>query len=204
MCGIIGFLTSNNLQIPEDETLRGMRETLTHRGPDEKGEYIRHLDEGGPFVYLGHRRLSIIDLGTGHQPLANEDETVWVTFNGEIYNFQDLKMELEARGHQFRTRSDTEVIVHGYEEYGEGCFSHFSGMFAIGIWDGRRNRLLLARDRLGKKPLYYTLNDETLLFASELKAILAYPGFSRKVDPLSFMKYLFLNTFRALTPFLVT
>ena len=114
-------------------------------------------------------------------------------FNGEIYNFKELKEELKGRGHQFRTRSDTEVIVHAYEEYGEGCFQRFNGMFAIAIWDELRRRMVLARDRLGKKPLYYSFINETFLFASELKAIMAYPNFPRKVDPLSFMKYLFFE-----------
>jgi len=193
MCGIVGFLTSKAENVPDYEALRAMRELLAHRGPDDSGEYFRPLDEKGPFVFLGHRRLSIIDLAGGHQPLTNEDGTVWVTFNGEIYNFKELREELVERGHQFRTLSDTEVIVHSYEEYGEDCFRGFNGMFAIGIWDEKRNRLVLARDRLGKKPLYYSFVNETLLFASELKAILIYSGFSRRVDPLSLAKYLFFE-----------
>jgi asparagine synthase (glutamine-hydrolysing) len=193
MCGIVGFLTSRTQNIPGYEVLRGMRESLFHRGPDDLGEYIRTLDERGPFVFFGHRRLSIIDLSGGHQPLPNENETVWVIFNGEIYNFKELREELKGRGHQFRTRSDTEVIVHAYEEYKENCFRYFNGMFAIGIWDEKQNRLVLARDRLGKKPLYYSRMNETFLFASELKAIMAYPAFPRQVDPLSLMKYLFFE-----------
>jgi asparagine synthase (glutamine-hydrolysing) len=193
MCGIVGFLTTKAADIPEFEILTKMRDVLVHRGPDEAGEYIRPLDEKGPFVFFGHRRLSIIDLTTGHQPLSNEDGTVWVIFNGEIYNFRELREELQDRGHQFRTRSDTEVIVHAYEEYKEDCFQYFNGMFAIGIWDEKGSRLVLARDRIGKKPLYYSLINETFLFASELKAIMAYPGFPRKVDPSSFMKYLFFE-----------
>ncbi len=191
MCGIVGFLTTKSSNIPGYEILSRMRETLVHRGPDDMGEYIRPLDDRGPFVFLGHRRLSIIDLAGGHQPLSNENGTVWVTFNGEIYNFNELKTELESLGHQFKTRSDTEVVAHAYEEYREECFKHFNGMFAIGIWDESNHRLILARDRLGKKPLYYTSMNGTFLFASELKAILAYPDFSRKIDPLSLMKYLF-------------
>ncbi|OGP90868.1 MAG: asparagine synthase (glutamine-hydrolyzing) [Deltaproteobacteria bacterium RBG_16_47_11] len=191
MCGIFGFITRKKTDIPDPNLLRQMRETMSHRGPDDKGEYIRPMDDRGPFVYFGHRRLSIIDLAGGHQPLSDEDGTVWVLLNGEIYNFQELKGELEKKGHRFQTRSDTEVIVHGYEEFGENCFERFHGMFAIAIWDEGRGRLLLARDRLGKKPLYYSLINETLLFASELKAIMAYPGFQRQIDPLSFMKYLF-------------
>ena len=193
MCGIIGFITSKAAGIPEFGTLRKTRDVLVHRGPDDAGEFIRPVDEKGPFVFFGHRRLSIIDLGTGHQPLSNEDETVWVVFNGEIYNFRELRRELKGRGHQFRTQSDTEVIVHAYEEYREDCFKYFNGMFAIGIWDEKDNRLILARDRIGKKPLYYSLIDKTLIFASELKGIMAYPSFPRKVDAISLMKYLFFE-----------
>ena len=191
MCGIAGFLTLKVSDIPDYEILRRMREILAHRGPDDLGEYIRPLDDQGPFVFFGHRRLSIIDLAGGHQPLSNEGGTVWVIFNGEIYNFKELRSELKILGHQFKTSSDTEVIAHAYEEYGEECFQRFNGMFAIGIWDELNHRLILARDRLGKKPLYYASMNETFLFASELKAILAYPHFSRKIAPLSLMKYLF-------------
>jgi asparagine synthase (glutamine-hydrolysing) len=193
MCGIVGFLTTKKVHIPEYEVLIKMRDVLIHRGPDDAGEYTRPIDEKGPFVFFGHRRLSIIDLGTGHQPLSNEGETVWVVFNGEIYNFKELREELKGRGHQFRTVSDTEVITHAYEEYGDECFQRFNGMFAIGIWDEKRKRLVLARDRLGKKPLYYSLMNGTFLFASELKAIMLYPAFPRRVDPVSLMKYLFFE-----------
>jgi len=193
MCGILGFLTPRVSDIPDPGKLRSMRDLLTHRGPDDEGEFIRPVDEGGPYVYMGHRRLSIIDLASGHQPLSNENETVWVIFNGEIYNFIELKRKLEALGHQFRTNSDTEVIAHAYEEYGENCFQYFNGMFAIGIWDESRKRLLLARDRLGKKPLYYSFVKGNLLFASELKALISYPNFSRQINPLSFTKYLFFE-----------
>jgi asparagine synthase (glutamine-hydrolysing) len=193
MCGIVGFLTSKSIDIPEYEILRKMRDILIHRGPDDTGEYIWPLDEKGPFVFLGHRRLSIIDLSGGHQPLSNEDGTVWVIFNGEIYNFKELREELKGRGHQFRTHSDTEVIAHAYEEYKENCFRYLNGMFAIAIWDEKGNRLVLARDRLGKKPLYYSSINGTFLFASELKAIMLYPAFPRRVDPFSLMKYLFFE-----------
>jgi len=193
MCGILGFLTPRVSDIPDLGVLRSMRDRLTHRGPDDQGEFIRPVDEEGPFVYMGHRRLSIIDLTGGHQPLSNENETVWVIFNGEIYNFLELKNRLQASGHRFRTNSDTEVIVHAYEEYGVGCLQHFNGMFAIGIWDESRKRFLLARDRLGKKPLYYYFVKGNFLFASELKALIAYPNFSRQIDPLSLMKYLFFE-----------
>lgn len=191
MCGIVGFLTLKKSDIPDHQILRRMRDTLYHRGPDDQGEYIRPLHGNGPFVYFGHRRLSIIDLVSGRQPLSNEDETVWVVFNGEIYNFIELRKDLERAGHRFRTNSDTEVIAHGYEEYGEDCFRHLNGMFAIGLWDEREKQLLLVRDRLGKKPLYYSVLFGNLLFASELKALMAFPAFPRKVSPLSFMKYLF-------------
>ena len=193
MCGIAGFLTSRAQNIPDYAVLRKMRESLIHRGPDDSGEYIRDLDEGGPFVFFGHRRLSIIDLGSGHQPLSNEDETVWVVFNGEIYNFRELRNLLENLGHRFKTRSDTEVIAHAYEEYGENCFRYFKGMFAIAIWDEKRRQLVLARDRMGKKPLYYSFINGTFLFASELKAMMLYPAFPRKVDPVSLTKYLFFE-----------
>jgi asparagine synthase (glutamine-hydrolysing) len=191
MCGIVGFLTSKRFDIPDYEILRRMRDLLVHRGPDDCGEYFRPLDHVGPFVFFGHRRLSIIDLGGGHQPLSNEDGTVWVTFNGEIYNFKELKGRLEGLGHQFKTSSDTEVIAHAYEEYKEDCFKDFNGMFAIAIWDELNHRLILARDRLGKKPLYYASMRGTFLFGSELKAILAYPEFERRIDHLSLLKYLF-------------
>jgi asparagine synthase (glutamine-hydrolysing) len=193
MCGIVGFLSSKATDIPEFEVLRKMRDVLIHRGPDDVGEFIRPIDEKGPLVFFGHRRLSIIDLGTGHQPLSNEDETVWVVFNGEIYNFRELRKRLENAGHRFKTHSDTEVIVHAYEEYRENCFRYFNGMFAIGIWDEKRKQLVLARDRLGKKPLYYSFINGTFLFASELKAIMLYPAFPRRVDPVSLMKYLFFE-----------
>jgi asparagine synthase (glutamine-hydrolysing) len=191
MCGILGFLTTRPADIPELSVLRRMRETLIHRGPDDLGEYIRPIDGKGPFVFLGHRRLSIIDLAGGHQPVANESGSVRVIFNGEIYNFKDLRPDLEKRGHQFRTNSDTEIIVHAYEDLGEDCFRKFNGMFAIAIWDERKGKLILARDRLGKKPLYYSSLGDTFLFGSELKAVLAYPEFPRTLDRVSLLKYLF-------------
>ena len=156
-----------------------MTDTMVHRGPDDEGFYCY-----GP-VGLGHRRLSIIDLAGGHQPLANEDETVWVVFNGEIYNFGELHDELVKKGHVFKTRSDTEVIVHLYEEEGENCFERLRGMFAIAIWDARNRKLLLARDRVGKKPLFYFYDGSRIAFASEMKAILEVPGVPREIDPRS-------------------
>jgi len=191
MCGIVGFLTTNKESIPEPGMLRAMRESLSHRGPDDFGEYWRSLDEQGPFVFLGHRRLSIIDLAGGHQPISNEEETIQVILNGEIYNFRELRLDLEKRGHRFKTNSDTEVIAHAYEEFEEGCFQELNGMFAIALWDDRKKRLVLARDRLGKKPLYYSSLNHAFLFGSELKSLMAYSRFPREVDLLSFAKYLF-------------
>jgi len=161
-----------------------MNESLSHRGPDGDGFHIE------PGVGFGHRRLSIIDLEGGRQPLYNEDHTVVVTYNGEIYNFKDVELELRARGHVFRTRCDTEVIVHAWEEWGERCLERFNGMFAFAIWDRNTETLFLARDRLGVKPLYYTgLPDGRLLFASELKALTACTDVSRRIDPTAVEDY---------------
>src|SRR5215467_1237288 len=167
MCGICGIAIPKQLNRRVSESrLVAMRDTLAHRGPDDAGLYL----DGG--VGLGHRRLSIVDLGGGRQPMANEDHRVWIVFNGEIYNHRDLRRELEERGHQYRTVSDTETIIHLYEEQGARAVERLSGMFAFAIWDSARRELLLARDRLGVKPLYYALDgDGTLYFASEIKAI---------------------------------
>ena len=188
MCGITGiFDTRSRRDIPRD-VLVAMNDAVAHRGPDDDGF---HFEAG---VGLGHRRLSIIDLSTGHQPLYNEDHTVAVVFNGEIYNFQALVTELSARGHTFRTRSDTEVIVHAWEEWGEACVARFRGMFAFGLWDRNRETLFLARDRLGVKPMYYTVTpDGMLLFGSELKALLAYPGLARVIEPQTVEEYFALG-----------
>jgi len=187
MCGISGIFERSQARTVCEKTLKRMNATLSHRGPDDEGVYIA---QG---IGLGHRRLSIIDVSGGHQPIANEDGTVWVLLNGEIYNFTELFDQLRARGHQFRTRSDTEAIVHLYEELGEECFSHLRGMFAIAIWDARQRRLLLARDRIGKKPLYYFADRERVIFGSELKAVLAADGVSRSVDPLAVCDYFSLG-----------
>jgi asparagine synthase (glutamine-hydrolysing) len=157
--------------------MKAMADTIRHRGPDDEGYYV-----SGP-IGLGFRRLAIIDLEGGHQPLANEDGSIWITFNGEIYNYQELRTILLAKGHVFKTQTDTEVIVHLYEEYGPDCLQKLRGMFAFAIWDGNTKTLLLARDRVGIKPLYYCLNDSSLIFASEIKAILADPSISRKIVP---------------------
>ena len=170
MCGIAGILSLNSREPVEEARLKRMRDVLRHRGPDGEGLWVE-----GP-VGLGHRRLSIVDVAGGHQPMANEDETVWITYNGEIYNHAALRPGLETRGHRYRTRSDTETILHLYEEDGDRCVEHLQGMFAFALWDRSRRRLLLARDRLGIKPLYFALTDRELLFASEIKAILAAGG----------------------------
>jgi len=177
MCGIAGICdfsgTPNEGRL---DLVRRMTRTLVHRGPDDEGYFA------DAWAGLGHRRLSIIDLATGQQPLANEDRTVWIVFNGEIYNYRDLKTELEAKGHCFATQSDTETIVHAYEEWGPACLDRFRGMFAFALWDQPRQQLFLARDRLGKKPLYYAVVDGTLIFGSEIKALLACPGVDRTLD----------------------
>ncbi|MCA8995660.1 MAG: asparagine synthase (glutamine-hydrolyzing) [Planctomycetaceae bacterium] len=182
MCGIAGAVWSRAEDAVEVDVLRQMTDSIRHRGPDDSGIYESPV-ESETRCLLGHRRLSIIDLSGGHQPLSNEDGTIWTAFNGEIYNYRELREQLIQRGHQFRTSSDTEVIVHAYEEYGDGCVDHFRGMFVFAVWDEPRQRLLLARDRLGQKPLYYRVDGSRLLFASELKSILQVPGVSRDVDP---------------------
>jgi asparagine synthase (glutamine-hydrolysing) len=184
MCGITGiFDTLDAREIPR-ALIERMNETQFHRGPDEGGV---HLEAG---VALGHRRLSIIDLSSGQQPLFNEDGSVVVVFNGEIYNFQELVPELQALGHVFRTHSDTEVIVHAWEAWGEGCVARFRGMFAFVLWDRGRGTLFLARDRFGVKPLYYAfLDDGHFIFGSELKSLMAHPGLARDIDPFAVEEY---------------
>ncbi|MGH9861473.1 MAG: asparagine synthase (glutamine-hydrolyzing), partial [Candidatus Acidiferrales bacterium] len=167
MCGIAGMIDVALRKPVDEQVVRQMCRTLIHRGPDDEGVYVNGA------VGLGMRRLSIIDLAGGHQPIHNEDRNIWVVLNGEIYNFPDLRSELEKSGHRFRTHSDTEVIVHLYEEKGAECVRELRGMFAFALYDERQKRLLLARDRLGKKPLYYALHKGQLLFGSEIKALLA-------------------------------
>jgi len=183
ICGIAGILGTDECP-PDPAVLAAMCDALRHRGPDDEGFYCH-----GP-VALGQRRLSIIDLATGRQPLANEDGSVWVTFNGEIYNFQELRPELERRGHQFATRSDTEVIVHAYEEYGADCVRRFRGMFAFAVWDEKRRTLFLARDRVGKKPLFFGWAGGQFLFGSELQGLLRSPNLAREVAPAAIENYL--------------
>ena len=195
MCGITGAVWNSQATSLDQATLRRMIEVLRHRGPDDEGLYtsefrLRSGAAGAPGVALGHRRLSIIDLAGGHQPMCNEDGTVHLVFNGEIYNHRDLRRRLEATGHRFRTRSDTEAIVHLYEDEGPECLRRLNGMFAIALWDANRRQLLLARDRLGEKPLVYRVEPERLLFASELKSLLEVPGVLRQLDPQAIDLYL--------------
>jgi len=175
MCGICGYLNFGS-ERPDEQTISAMIYSLGHRGPDERGI---HCD--GP-VGLGHARLSIIDLSCGHQPMRNADGSLWITFNGEIFNYIELRKDLEKRGHRFATQSDTEVILHCYEEAGEKCVELFNGQWAFAIWDSNRKRLFLSRDRLGVRPLYYTWKDNCFIFGSEIKAILSYPGVRREID----------------------
>jgi asparagine synthase (glutamine-hydrolysing) len=176
MCGICGIFEAERKTAIGCATLKAMSDAIVHRGPDDEGHY------SGPGIGLGFRRLSIIDLAGGHQPLCNEDGTIWIAFNGEIYNFDELNRRYLSSGHKFRTRSDTETIVHLYEELGEACFAELRGMFALALWDGRRRKLLLARDRLGKKPLFYSWNGRRLLFASEMKSLWPAGGLSKEID----------------------
>ena len=175
MCGICGILEIDGRLVQRD-TLKAMADTLAHRGPDDEGFYVCGR------VGLAHRRLSIIDLEGGHQPLSNEDGTIWIVFNGEIYNFEELNRRFLGSGHTFKTRSDTETIVHLYEELGEACFAELRGMFSIALWDGRKKKLVLARDRVGKKPLFYAWDGRRLLFGSEIKALFRAGGLSKDID----------------------
>ena len=186
MCGIAGWVGEGDGR-PREEAeaiLSGMTEALRHRGPDDRGLY---LDRD---VGLGHRRLSIIDIAGGHQPMASEDGSLIVVFNGEIYNFLELRSDLERRGHRFRSRSDTEVLLALYETYGSDMLEHLNGMFAFALWDTRQRRLLAARDRAGKKPFYYLAGENRFLFASELKALLRHPALAPEIDPLGLAQYL--------------
>ncbi len=180
MCGICGVVSQSEPVSPE--LIEGMISVLRHRGPDDRGRY-ESPGKGAPYAALGHSRLSIIDLETGHQPMPNEDGSVWVVFNGEIYNFQELRHDLTKRGHVFRTKSDTEVLVHLYEEEGEECVRELRGMFAFAIWDERERKLMLARDRLGQKPLYYASSADRFVFASEIKAIVQDGKVPRRLNP---------------------
>ena len=188
MCGIAGYF-STSAREDLSRPLHRMTDAIAHRGPDDVGYFESVTSDGRGRVGLGHRRLSIIDLSTGHQPLGNADGSVQIVFNGEIYNFETLRVELTGRGHVFRTRSDTEVIVHAYEEWGTDCVLRLRGMFAFAIWDARRGRLFLARDRFGKKPLFVHSRNGILLFASEIKALLQFPGLAPRVNHAALWDY---------------
>ncbi len=184
MCGIVGIFDLKGRRIINQELLARMNQAQFHRGPDEGGMHTE------PGLGLGHRRLSIIDLSSGQQPLFNEDGSVIVTFNGEIYNYPELMAELIKLGHTFRTHCDTEVIVHAWEQWGESCVERFRGMFAFGLWDRNKETLFLARDRMGVKPLFYALLDDgQLIFGSELKVLTAHPGLKREIDPYAVEEY---------------
>jgi len=184
MCGICGIFFPDHNRRAAPEALAAMNRRIVHRGPDDEGFVV----QGN--VALAMRRLSIIDVQTGHQPISNEDGNLWIVFNGEIYNHRELRRDLEARGHRYRTKSDTETIIHLFEEYGDACVNYLRGMFAFAIWDQANRRILLARDRLGIKPLYYRFGDGVLLFASEIKAILAYPGVVAEFNRKTLAEYL--------------
>jgi asparagine synthase (glutamine-hydrolysing) len=184
MCGICGIFYSNRDWRVSGDVLAGMNRRIAHRGPDDEGFFVEEN------VGLAMRRLSIIDAKTGHQPLSNENQDVWIVYNGEIYNHAELRVDLEAKGHSYRTRSDTETIVHLYEEYGRDCVKHLRGMFAFVIWDRRRRVLFAARDRLGIKPLYYRWDGKAFLFGSEIKAILAYPEVTAEFNRATLAEYL--------------
>jgi asparagine synthase (glutamine-hydrolysing) len=183
MCGIVGTLNLTQDHPIDQSLLRAMLGTIRHRGPDQFGVYVFQDDRSG--VGLGNARLSIIDLGGGQQPISNEDGTLWIVFNGEIFNYVELQPELEAQGHRLSTDSDTEVIVHLYEQYGPACVDYLNGQFAFAIWDERARSLFIARDRLGIRPVYYTIQDGALIFASEIKALLADPRVPAELDPVA-------------------
>ena len=184
MCGIVGQIGSKRVS---EAGIQRMLNLLQHRGPDDHGTYLK------AGVALGHRRLSIIDLSGGHQPISNEDKTLWVVCNGEIYNYQELRVELENGGHMFSTRSDTEVILHLYEDMGERCVERLRGMFAFALWDEKRQRLFAARDRLGQKPFFFVQRGTELLFASEIKALLGLDPSLAEIDLASLDQYLTLR-----------
>lgn len=187
MCGICGIVETRADKKVDADTLRKMCVRMGHRGPDDEGIYI-----GGksPIVGLGHRRLNIIDLATGHQPMSNEDGAIWLVLNGEIYNFQILRKDLKEKGHRFKTNSDSEVVLHLYEEFGEDCVLHLRGMFAFAIWDEKKNKLFISRDRIGKKPLLYSFENGRFCFASEFEALLASGLIDKNIDYEALDQYL--------------
>src|ERR1700720_3835811 len=177
MCGICGQFNFARTEPVESETIRRMTQTMIHRGPDDEGYFLSGR------LGLGFRRLSIIDLAGGHQPMSDPEETVWVILNGEIYNFKELRAELEQRGHSFRTRSDTEVIIHGYKEWGTEVLNHLKGMFGVAIWDAEKQRLVVARDAMGIKLIYYRIANGQLTFGSEIRPVIAAGSYKPDVDP---------------------
>jgi len=187
MCGIVGIARNAGSAPVSPELVRRMASVIVHRGPDDEGFHPTER------AVIGMRRLSIIDLAGGHQPIANEDETLWLVCNGELYNFREVRADLKARGHRFRTGSDVEILLHLYEEHGDRFLEHVSGMFAAALWDERRKRLIVARDRLGMKPLYYVESRGSLAFASELKSLLEIPGIDRELDQEALREYLTLG-----------
>ena len=182
MCGYVGF---TNKISNTDEVLSNMMEAIKHRGPDDEGKYI---DKN---IALGFRRLSIIDIESSHQPISSEDDALVLTFNGEIYNFKELREELTALGHNFKTNGDAEVVLHGYEEYGSGVVKHLRGMFSFVVYDKQKNQIFGARDMFGIKPLYYAIMEDSFMFGSEIKAFLHHPRFKKELN-ISNVKLLFL------------
>jgi asparagine synthase (glutamine-hydrolysing) len=179
MCGICGALNLSSSYRTDKLVIQQMLEMIRHRGPDGSGIYS---DEN---VAMGNARLSIIDLETGDQPISNEDETLWIVLNGEIYNYIELRQDLERRGHRFKTKSDTETLLHAYEEFGVACLKRLNGQFSLAIWDNVNHSLFMARDRLGITPLFYSIHENKLIFGSEIKALLAYPGIRAEIDPVA-------------------
>ena len=192
MCGISGIIDLKNQNGVHQTHLKMMADTMVHRGPDDSGFYVNSRNTVG----FGFKRLSIIDLQGGHQPMSNEDDSVWIVFNGEIYNHMDLRQELVNKGHNYKTQTDTESIIHGYEEWGDDVVHHLRGMFSFAVWDENRKRVFLVRDRLGIKPLYYCKDGSQFIFASEIKAILSLHKINKKVNEEALYHYLTL----AVTP----
>src|SRR5947199_3131678 len=184
MCGIAGQFNFSRREPVEPDTIRRMTESIRHRGPDDEGYFF----EGA--IGLGFRRLSIIDLAGGQQPMSDGEETVWVIFNGEIYNYRELRAELQGKGHQFRTNSDTEVIIHGYKAWGTEVFNHLNGMFGLAIWDVRNQRLVVARDAMGIKLVYYKIDNGVLTFGSEVRPVVAAEQPKPNVDPVALNLFL--------------
>jgi len=188
MCGIAGFFQTQG-STANRTILKGMTDAIKHRGPDDEGFY-EHQTGGNGRVHLGHRRLSIVDLALGHQPIGNEENNVWIVYNGEIFNHADLRPELERRGHRYRTHSDTETLLHAWEEWGPACLEHFRGMFSFAIWDEKKATLFAARDRFGIKPFYYYWDGSVFAFASEIKALFVYPGLEKAMEEGLLAEYL--------------